>query len=213
MALVHKSLKIDSAQLKFDDSGRKFSGYASVFGGVDSYGDTVFKGAYEGTLADRRRPVQLRWNHYGPVIGKWLSIKEDDHGLWVEGELTPGHSVAEDAYALLKHGAVSGLSIGYRVVKGTQNETGGLDLKEIDLIEISVVESPADLAAQIGDVKSAIEDADSYKEIERVLRDAGHFSRTEAQMLVSRMKSLVQSESEAKNKPAELAAMFQQLKL
>lgn len=55
MALVHKSLKIDSAQLKFDDSGRKFSGYASVFGGVDSYGDTVFKGAYEGTLADRRR--------------------------------------------------------------------------------------------------------------------------------------------------------------
>lgn len=142
-----------------------------------------------------------------------MSIKEDDHGLWVEGELTPGHSVADDAYALLKHGAVSGLSIGYRVVNGTQNETGGLDLKEIDLIEISVVESPADLSAQIGDVKSAIEDADSYKEIERVLRDAGRFSRTEAQMLVSRLKSLVQSESERKSEPEKISGLFQQLKL
>lgn len=212
MSMEHKSLKIDSACLKFDETGRKFSGYASVFGGVDSYGDTILKGAYSSTLESRKRPIQLRWNHYGPVIGKWLSVSEDEKGLFVEGELTSGHSVAEDAYALLKHGAVSGLSIGYRVIKGIDNETGGLDLHEIDLIEISVVESPADLAAQIADVKSAIETADSYKEIERVLRDAGHFSRTESQMLVSRVKSLVQSESEAKNKPAELAELFQQLK-
>lgn len=213
MTIEHKSLAIDSVQFKFDESSGayKFSGYASVFDGVDSYGDTIFKGAYTKTLKNRKRPVQLRWNHWGPVIGKWTKIVEDEKGLYVEGELTKGHSQAEDAYALMKHGAVTGMSIGYRVVSSKENDHGGLDLKEIDLVEISIVESPADINAQIGDVKSQIEKADSLKEVERVLRDAGHFSRNDATMLVSRIKSLVQSESEAKKlTPDDIKSGFQQ---
>jgi len=140
-------------------------------------------------------------------------MKEDENGLFVEGELTKGHSVADDAYALLKHGAVTGLSIGYRPVKEVENDTGGVDLHEISLIEISVVESPADLSAQVGDVKSAIEESRSLKEIERLLRDAAGLSRTEAQTLVSRMKSLIQSDSELKDSSAEIAGVFQQFQL
>lgn len=214
MTLEHKSLALDSVEFKFDDAGGgyKFSGYASVFGGVDSYGDTVFPGAYKKTLKNRKRTVQLRWNHYGPVIGKWTEIREDEKGLYVEGELTKGHSQAEDAYALMKHGAISGMSIGYRVVGSKENEHGGLDLKEVELVEISIVESPADLGAQIGDVKSMINQADSLKEIERVLRDAGHFSRNDATALVARIKSLLQSESETKKlSSADVKAAFQQI--
>lgn len=210
--MKRKNLTLDSVDIKMAGDGRHFSGYASVFGGIDSYGDTIVAGAYKETLENRKRPVALRWNHFGPVIGKWTRLEEDEKGLYVEGELTPGHSVAEDAYALLKHGAVSGLSIGFYPVKEVENETGGYDIKEIELIEISVVESPADLAAQVGDVKAAVEQADSLKSIERLLRDAAGLSRSDAVALVSRVRTLCQRDSDTKSQAAEIAGIFQQFK-
>ena len=208
--MERKLFSLEAAEVKFSaDKPGFFAGYASKFHGIDAYGDTVFSGAYKSTLENRKRPVQMRWNHYGDVIGKWLTIKEDEHGLYVEGELTPGHSKANDVYALLKHGAISGLSIGYRPVKSIENETGGRDLHEIDLVEISVVESPADLSAQIANVKSAVADATTLKEIEALLRDAGGFSRADACALVARIKSMGQSESvpEKKASFAQLLAL------
>lgn len=201
-----KSLALDVVEFKFDEAKPGvFSGYASVFGGVDSYGDTIMPGAYKDTLQSRKRPIQMRWNHYGDVIGKWTRIEEDEKGLYVEGELTPGHSKANDVYALIKHGAVTGMSIGFRPVKATENETGGKDLHQIDLVEISVVESPADLGAQIGDVKSLITEASSLKDIERVLRDAGRFSRADATALVSRVKALCHGERAAEDSTKAIA--------
>lgn len=192
-----KRLDLNSSSLKFDAETRTFEGYASKFGGVDAYGDTIIKGAYEDTLKDRERPVRMRWNHFGPVIGKFEEIGEDEIGLKVKGSLTPGHSVAEDAYASLKHGAVDGLSIGFRVSEdgAEKNDHGGFDLKEIDLVEISVVEEPADLGATISDVKDwqeSIDMIDSLKEAEAYLRDACGLPRAAAKALVSQMKSVVQ---------------------
>jgi HK97 family phage prohead protease len=207
--MKRKNLNLAATGLKMVGDGRKFSGYASVFGGVDSYGDTIMPGAYKSTIGERSRPIAMRWNHHGPVIGKWTKMEEDDTGLYVEGELTHGHSVAEDAYALLKHGAVTGLSIGYRAVKETENDTGGYNLAEIDLIEISVVESPADLAAQVSSVKADIKEADTLKDYERILRDAG-FTRADATALVSGIKSLYQSDSDTKAQSAAIAGLFQQ---
>ena len=200
--MQHKLIDLSQIEVKFDDARRGFfSGYASVFGGVDSYGDTVMPGAYKSTIEMRKRPVQMRWNHFGEVIGKWLDIRETDKGLWVEGELTPGHSKAEDVYASLKHGAISGLSIGYRPIKAYPNETGGMDLHEIDLVEISIVESPADLAAQIGDIKSVIDDLKTVRDIERFVRESG-IVKEDAIMLVSRIKSIVRGELEQEQKSA-----------
>lgn len=213
--MQYKLIDLSQIEVKFDDARRGFfSGYASVFGGVDSYGDTVMPGAYRGTLEMRKRPVQMRWNHFGEVIGKWLDIRETDKGLWVEGELTPGHSKAEDVYASLKHGAISGLSIGYRAIKAYPNETGGVDLHEIDLVEISVVESPADLAAEIGDVKSTIENLNSYKECEGFLRESRNLSRSEATMLVNRIKTIAHGERDAElQKSSEIAKAILSLKV
>lgn len=199
--MEHKLFSLDQIDVKFDEKrAGVFSGYASVFGGVDSYGDTIAPGAYSKTLEKRERPIQLRWNHYGGVIGKWLSITEDEKGLFVEGQLTPGHSVAQDAYALLKHGAVNGMSIGYRPIEYEENvETGTRTLKEIELVEISIVETPADTMALIGNVKSALEEAKTLKEIEAILRDVGRFSQVDAKTLVSRIKSLGQRDVAPEN--------------
>lgn len=196
--MERKLAPIDAVEFKFTEARKGFfAGYASKFNGTDAYGDTIAPGAYVKTLDSRRSPIQLRWNHRGPVIGKWLTAIEDEKGLYVEGELTPGHSVADDVYASLKHGSVTGLSIGYRVPEGgaEKMEDGRRLLKSIDLVEISVVESPADLDAQIASVKSALDEAESLKEIESLLRDAGGFSRADACALVARIKSLAQSDS------------------
>lgn len=205
--MERKTLTVEAVEFKFDEARKGFfSGYASVFGGVDSYGDTILPGAYKKTLKKRSRPIQMRWNHWGPVIGKWLVLEEDEKGLRVDGELTPGHSVAEDVYASIKHGAVTGMSIGFRPVQITDHGDGRRDLKEIELVEISVVESPADLAAQIGDVKSALDAAESLKEIERLLRDAAGFTRADATALVSRIKALSRGEREDESKTSDILA-------
>lgn len=207
MTILTKTLALQALELKFADGGMKFSGYASKFGLVDSYGDTIVPGAYKDTLVGRDRPIRMRWNHYGPVIGKWLSLAEDSVGLIVEGELTPDHRVAMDAYASMKHGAVDGMSIGYIPEKSVENHaTGTRLLEKIKLIEISIVEEPADLGARIEAVKSA----STIREIEAILRDSGGFSRGDAVTLMSRMKSVLQGELAAEAKAQrEIAAIFE----
>lgn len=207
-----KRLALDGAELKFDDSREGvFAGYASVFNGLDAVGDTIAPGAYKRTLKKRVRPIRLRWNHFGPVIGKWTRLEEDEKGLYVEGELTPGHSIAQNVYASMRHGAVDGMSIGYRPVKFEDHGDGRRTLKEIELFEISVVEEPADLGARIGEVKHLVEligEIKTLKEVESLLREAGGMSRAAATALVSRIKALSLGE-QGPNRVAELAAYLQ----
>ena len=202
-----KQLPFDALELKFVGEAMTFAGYASVFGGVDSYGDTIDPKAYDETLKARQRPVRMRWNHYGPVIGKYSRIETDSKGLYVEGQLTPGHSTAIDVYASMKHGAVDGMSIGY--IPRLVEEKGGIRLlKQIDLIEISIVEEPADLGAKIESVKSVINECHSFKEIESLLRDVGRFSKADAMALVSRVRALALGDQGAEMQPEEKLSQF-----
>mgnify|MGYP003648977580 CR=1 FL=1 len=183
--MEHKQLNLASCAVKMGAEGSlKFSGYASVFGGLDSYGDQIQSGAYKATLENRERPVQLRKDHYGPVIGKFTEIYEDEIGLFVSGELTKGHSAAEDTAASLRHGAISGLSIGYSVKDFEQRGVVRV-LKDIELFEISIVESPADNAAHISSIKSA----SKLKDVELILRQKG-FSQKEATEIVATVKKI-----------------------
>lgn len=197
---------IRNAEVKFTAEGSlEFSGYASKYNGVDSYGDTIMPGAYKKTLESRERPVLLRWNHWGPVIGKFTEIFEDEQGLFVRGELTKGHSVANDAAALLRHGAISGLSIGYYVVDADDNMPhAGRKLKEIDLIEISIVEEPADLQAQVDSIKSA----KSLKEVESKLCREFGFSQSQSTAIVSSVKKAIQHGDRVKQEEADIIEML-----
>ena len=209
-----KFLALGALDLKMSEEGNgvmSFEGYASVFGGVDAYGDTIDPKAYDKTinLKKRDRPIRMRWNHYGPVIGKWTEIRTDEKGLFVKGVLTPGHSVATDVYASLKHGAIDGMSIGYMPKKIEVLEEGKRLLKEIELVEISVVEEPADLGAKINDVKNALDACSTLKEVESILRESGGFSKTDAVSLVARIKTLARGEHDAEQRQKEeIARMF-----
>lgn len=204
-----KDIGLNTAEIKFHDtSAGMFEGYASMFGGLDSYKDTVVPGAYKGTLENRSSPILMLYGHNpGRVLGKWLDVREDEKGLKVTGEFTPGHTEAQNVHASLKHGALSGLSIGYKVPPGGAEEKDGVRLlKQIDLFEISVVSMPADDAARVSldSVKSHIEEIETIRDLEVFLRDAGSLSRSAATALVSRCKSVFQGE------PAELAKLVKE---
>lgn len=199
--LMRKHLSLHDVSLKMTgDGGSTFEGYASVFGGVDSYGDTILKGAFESTLRNNGLPKMFFQHDWGMPIGKWVSAKEDDHGLYVRGELTPGLGLAGDVHAALKHGTLDGLSIGGFVKAGDYDttETGRIIRKWSKLVEVSPVVFPADQAARVdastvkggADLIEALESCASIREIEQLLRDAAGLSKGAAVALVARVKAL-----------------------
>ena len=172
-----------------------FTGYGSVFGNVDAYGDSVQPGAFAKSL--KNKTPALLWQHdSSQPIGVWEDIKEDEHGLLMRGRLLVGKVArATEARELLKAGAVSGLSIGYVPVEwdyvktpkdGDEKAQSHVRrLKEIDLWEVSLVTFPANDAARVTGVKNLA----TIQDVEESLRDAG-YSRTEAKSLISRIKDL-----------------------
>lgn len=198
--LIRRTLELAGVDLKFDGDTGRFSGYASVFGGVDSYGDTIAKGAFKATLKENGMPKMFFNHEWNMPVGKWLVAKEDDHGLFVEGELTPGLTLAADVRAAMKHGTLDGLSIGGFLKKGDyqETETGRIIRKWSSLMEVSPVVFPADGAARIdlSSVKHAdelleeIAAIETLREFEGFLRDAAGLSKGAAQALTARAKSV-----------------------
>jgi len=132
-----------------------FAGYASLFGVVDTQRDVVMRGAFKDTLARREMPVKLLWQHrMDEPIGIITQLFEDGRGLYIEGRLLLEVAQAREAYALLKAGAVTGLSIGYSPRRYRRDpDTGVRRLYAVDLVEVSLVTLPANTAAQVTVVK------------------------------------------------------------
>lgn len=191
-------LEIDTKALKSGDKPVTFSGYGSVWGRTDSHGDTLHKGAFADSLKTRR-PIMLLGHNPQKVPGKWLSAVEDNKGLKLTGELTPGHSLAQDLGASLAHGALTGLSIGGYTKESTpkhpKNPYAGRDITKFDLYEVSAVAMPAEQEARIdtASVKAMLDQAQKLSDFEDILRDAG-MSKTAAAAWVSRFAAFVRGE-------------------
>lgn len=195
----YKTLSINHCEVKLNESTGVFSGYASTFNNVDSYGDTIMHGAYKATLAENGLP-KMFFNHQSRnlPVGKWLDASEDSKGLYVKGELTPDMSMSNDVKAALKHETLDGLSIGYALRKSDYTPhpdvDGGRIIKNVSLLsEVSVVAFPADSFAKLDIValKSELETIETIKEFEHYLRDVGNFSRDHAKMLIAQAKVLL----------------------
>lgn len=134
-----------------------FDGYASLFGKVDLGRDVVEAGAFAASLARRGAAgVRMLYQHDPAVpIGTWAEIREDARGLYVRGRLALDSPRAREVHALMREGALDGLSIGFRAVRArTDAKTGIRRILEVDLWEISVVTFPMLPEARIGAVKA-----------------------------------------------------------
>jgi HK97 family phage prohead protease len=119
-----------------------FEGYASVFGVRDSYDDVIEAGAYAITLAAHRSagtmPAML-WQHDATTpIGVWTEMFEDSKGLFIRGRLALDTVKGAEAYALMKMGALNGLSIGFVSKQwGYDRDTDVRTLTEVELCLVS----------------------------------------------------------------------------
>lgn len=152
--------------LKADDPSRpgRITGYGSKFGLVDSYNETIKRGAFRASLAEWRKskmPIPMLWQHMSnQPIGIWDTYKEDETGLFLEGDLLLDIQQAKDALVLIQAKAVTGLSIGYYEQDADpwyDPERGEepREIRKLDLRETSVVTFPALREAQLDPVKAA----------------------------------------------------------
>jgi hypothetical protein len=184
-----------ACELKATGDTGTFEGYGSVFNITDKGGDIVVPGAFAETLsaakAAGRLPAMLWQHNPREPIGVYTEMEEDAVGLRVKGKLALKTARGAEAYELMKMGALSGMSIGYRVRDDSWDRvTDVRTIKKADLFELSLVTFPMNDASRISAVKS-IEELESLSEIERHLRDACGMSKSEATALVSRMKSVI----------------------
>lgn len=127
-------------------SALRFAGYAALFGRRDAGRDVIRPGAFTRTLAERREPLPLYWQHRPDQRIGWIEqVAEDERGLRVVASIdNPDGGAA----AALKRGTVTGLSFGYRA-RGFTRDEKGRDLTEIELFEVSLVTHPMQHAARV----------------------------------------------------------------
>ena len=197
-----------SFEIKAVSDDGLFSGYASVFDNVDSYGDIVRKGAFVESIGEweaKGKMPPILWNHDpSDPIGVYTKMQEDDKGLFVEGRLLIDDVPrAKQTHALMKAGVIDGLSIGYRVKEYLYNvDEEVTDLIKLSLREVSIVTFPANPETRIEAVKSRLDAGElpTLSEFEKFLREAG-FSKSQATAIAGHglRKLLSDSAPEAKS--------------
>lgn len=129
-----------------DEGALRFAGYAALFGRPDGGRDTIRPGAFARTLAERRDPLPLFWQHRPDLRVGWVdTIAEDTRGLRVVATIDNPSGAAGLA---LKRGTVTGLSFGYRA-RASCRTAAGRELLDIELLEVSLVTHPMQPEARV----------------------------------------------------------------
>jgi uncharacterized protein len=134
-------VKLLKEQVKDVDSKKGIiTGYLSAFDNVDGDNEIVTKGAFLRSIQDRgpdSKQPRIKWllNHQpSQTIGKFLSLKEDDHGLMYVGQVGT-HDLGQDFLKMAESGCCTEHSIGFNVITSEKSKTGPRYLKELRLHE------------------------------------------------------------------------------
>lgn len=128
------------------DGALRLAGYAALFDIADGARDTIRKGAFSRTIADRREPFPLLWQHRPDQRIGWVELAEEDQrGLRVIARIDNPQGFAA---AQLSRSAVTGLSFGYRA-RGYARLPRGRLLTDIELFEVSLVTHPLQPGARV----------------------------------------------------------------
>lgn len=129
-------------------------GYASLFNLEDLSGDVVLPGAFAAGLSaglsgglsggdSGGRSVPMLYQHEPTEpVGRWQVVRPDRKGLWVEGEILDASEQSRTVQALVRRGALNGLSIGFRTRSSRPRPARGRFLEAIELWEVSIVTFP-----------------------------------------------------------------------
>jgi len=168
-----------------------FEGFASTFGNVDLGGDVILAGAFTKSLAEwsakGELPAMLFGHDMDEPIGEFTAMEQGDQGLFVKGKLwSDGPNPvpkAVQAHRMLTGTGPKGMSIGF-ITKEAERQANGIRvIKEIELLETSIVVFGMNPKARITDAKLLYDEGGtvlSRKHVERALRSTLGLSASQA---------------------------------
>ena len=207
MPITTHELKFTALDLKRVDAAGTFAGYASLFNKEDLGHDIVAPGAFRDSLSQRGPTgIKMLFQHNpSEPIGIWDTLKEDARGLYARGRLMSEVARAREVLALMRAGALDGLSIGFRAIKGRRDaRTGVRRLEKVDLWEISVVTFPLLPEARVAHVKARAfaQNPPSQREFERWLTQDAGLTRSQARAVIRHgLKGLTTQDAAAGHPP------------
>lgn len=164
---------------QINDNGH-IEGLLAGFGDVDHGGDKLMPGCLSKSLAKRTSPLPMLLHHdMKRPIGAWKEWREKPEGLYVKGSLTLSTRDAQEAHALAKDGALTGLSIGWKPILGAVDQkTGQRIITEAELFEGSLVTVPMHDRARVTAVKDLTESPASLEQgLRELLGLSGRWAR------------------------------------
>lgn len=134
--MEYKHLKFEIKAL--NDAG-EFEGYAAVKGNIDAYGDIIQNGAFKRTIRNKKSFPILFMHDPAKPVGLSTFMKEDEKGLFTRGQLDLSTELGKMVHSGLKMGYIDSMSIGYKVIQDDMDKRGNRLLKEIKLLEYSLI--------------------------------------------------------------------------
>ena len=123
-------------------------GFANVFNVLDEVGDKIFPEAFHDSLSKHNSNDSMPlmyFEHEKPIEGgKWLKVYKSSYGLWVEGYIV-NSLVNQNLVSLINSGKIKGLSVGFFLEDFRTSGNGVREILKGDLVEISLVENPANI--------------------------------------------------------------------
>jgi hypothetical protein len=174
-----ENIRLSMPLSKVDKERRTVSGFASL-DNLDKQDDIVTSEASMNAFAKFRG--NIREMHQPSAVGKMVSFKEDKYfdpeakkfykGVFVSAYISKG---AQDAWEKVLDGTYTGFSIGGRMNKWDDAYDEKSDktirvIKEYDLVELSLVDSPANQFANIMSVEK-VDGLDVVKGDETILEN------------------------------------------
>lgn len=212
MKIEHKHFGFACTEVKQEDRNGVpvgiIEGYASTWD-IDRGDDVIMQGAFADSIkrhSEDGRPIRMLYQHNGSeLIGGFPihSVREDEKGLYVKGEINLDVQKGREAYALAKQGVLTDMSIGFSIASRDDvdfrddGEVVVRTIKRVELWEISMVGEPMNPKAKVVNVKNDsgkfevcdVEQIKSKSEYREFLKGIGIFSNNAVEYLTSCFKS------------------------
>lgn len=181
-------------------------------GGSLGIPDRFTRGAFSASLAEHRargdRPVRLKLEHT-ELIGRFPidRVRETARGLEVEGEINLEFELGRRAWALLRQGALTDLSVGFVAVR-SRIVDGVREISRALLLEGSLVWEPAQVGAIVTSLKETLASRSQEKNADHTLDSILASLRATREELGQSSRPVVEDMAEA----AELDAILANLR-
>ena len=186
-----------------DDGSIMVRGMASTMD-FDRAGDAILSEAWtKGGLGNFEKNPIILFNHdYNKPIGRATKVTPTADGLHMEAKISK-HAECAD---LIKDGVLGAFSVGFKVKDADYvKETDGLQIKDAELFEVSVVSIPCNQAATFSLAKS-FDSPQDYEDFKKTFKSEEDSSSMETDMSEETKTPEVDLEAFAKKVAEETAA-------